>query len=275
MKKIIKKSMLAIMIVFFGLFIVVAFGVLIEKGVIKTSENKTDVAIERTKKSIYGSLDESELNDSSYYDTYEKALENSNSQTEENQYQNHIDEIIKKIENNMYITLYFRSVKNHDIECFTMAKFKKKKFAGKDKYAYLCSIPTEAKRNVPMVGTLKSLIEGQLSLSDYIQNIGVDPENARFVFGDCKSEKIYVLKIDGQEPSEIYKCFIENKQDMWEQLSFLLNSNGNLDVNYIYGKISDSNYSQVEREIIWAYEAFGFIPEKGSYTRKLLDNYLN
>lgn len=31
---------------------------------------------------------------------------------------------------------------------------------------------------------------------------------------------------------------------------------------------------QFAREVIWAYKAFGFMPEEGTYARRVLDKYL-
>ncbi|RGI42782.1 hypothetical protein DXB52_14735 [Ruminococcus sp. OM04-4AA] len=48
------------------------------------------------------------------------------------------------------------------------------------------------------------MIRDQLTLSDYTQNMNVNPENTRFVFGDCKSKEVYKMKIEGQEPTGLF-----------------------------------------------------------------------
>lgn len=73
----------------------------------------------------------------------------------------------------------------------------------------------------------------------------------------------------------IYTCFEENEQPLWDQLSFYLNSDGKFNVDFLYDKISDDDGGQAKREVIWAYNSFGFKPKEGTFTRKLLDSYLN
>lgn len=84
-----------------------------------------------------------------------------------------------------------------------MAKFIKKTINEIEKYAFLYSIPTEVKVGGKTIGSLENLIQGQLALSDYLQNMNVNPENTRFVFGDCESKEVYKMKVEGQEPSGI------------------------------------------------------------------------
>lgn len=74
---------------------------------------------------------------------------------------------------------------------------------------------------------------------------------------------------------KIYKCFEENDQPVWDQLDFSLTSDGKFNVNFLYDKISENDGGQAKREIIWAYNSFGFKPKEGTFTRKLLDSYLN
>ncbi|MGX7417239.1 immunity protein YezG family protein [Carnobacterium gallinarum] len=74
---------------------------------------------------------------------------------------------------------------------------------------------------------------------------------------------------------KIYRCFEENDQPVWDQLDFSLTSNGKFNVNFLYDKISENDSGQAKREIIWAYNSFGFKPKEGTFTRKLLNSYLN
>ena len=60
------------------------------------------------------------------------------------------------------------------------------------------------------------MIRDQLTLSDYTQNMNVNPENTRFVFGDCKSKEVYKMKIEGQEPTEVIQCeSCQGKRYFW------------------------------------------------------------
>lgn len=70
---------------------------------------------------------------------------------------------------------------------------------------------------------------------------------------------------------KLYDCFLENGQELWEQLSFFVNTDGEFNIDYLYDKLKDNDKGQIEREVIWAYKTFGFKPKEGSYMRKLLD----
>ena len=184
-KKIIKIVILVIGIVF---ALLIAIGMLVDGDILKIEEN--DVSIEYTPKDIGNYVNEEEI----------KA---DNPKEVDLEYQNNIEELIKRFDSDKYVTIYFKSKKDNDTECITMAKFIKKLINGSEKYAFLSSIPTEIRSNAKSVGSIKNLIRDQLTLSDYTQNMNVNPENTRFVFGDCKSKEVYKMKIEGQEPTEV------------------------------------------------------------------------
>ena len=71
---------------------------------------------------------------------------------------------------------------------------------------------------------------------------------------------------------EIYDCFQEYEQELWNQLSFTIDKSGKFNIDYIYNISVDDD--QVKREVVWAYETFGFMHEEGSYFRGVLDEYL-
>ena len=73
---------------------------------------------------------------------------------------------------------------------------------------------------------------------------------------------------------KVYDCFIDNGQEPWEQLSMSFDSLGKFNIDYDYKILSESEYTQIDREVIWAYNQFGYIPEEGTFFRKKLDNYL-
>lgn len=213
--KVLKRVIFGIII---GIVVILAFvivmGELIEHGILKSSEDEEpQITIEYEAQNYPSQIDEETIPDADYYDSVEEALQNNSvngkNKDADTRYQNNIDEVIKKFENDNYIALYFRSVKDENTECITFAKFKKKEIDNRVKYTFIASIPLETERDDFFVGTLESLIEGQLSLSDYMQDVNIDPENTRFVYGDCHSKKIYQLKVEGQKPSEIipYEMF--------------------------------------------------------------------
>lgn len=206
--KFFKIIFLAIIIIFIILMII---GTLVQHGVLKTTEDKPEVTINYDPNHMPKKIDEEAIPDSSYYDSLEEALEHGQSVKSEEKYQNQIDEIIKRFENDRYVTLYFKSVKDKNTECFTLAKFRKKEINGNVEYTFLASIPSESNRTSPVIGRVQDITEGQLALSDFMQDINIDPESTRFICGDSNSKEIYKLRVEGQEPTEIvpYKNFDE------------------------------------------------------------------
>lgn len=210
MKKYLKMALLGIMAIIGMLFMLAVKGTLVDYGILKDKNEDPQVTVtyeynpkqmEKSKKSI---------SDSDYQDTLQLALEKGRKDLDdETMYQKNIDEVIKRIENEEYILLYFRSVKNKKQECLTMAKFKKKEIDGKEKYYFLLCYPTEDEKNAWYIGNFKDDIEGLLVLSDYMQDLNINPSKGRFIYGDTRFEEIYDLKIEGQRPTEIipYKSF--------------------------------------------------------------------
>lgn len=74
---------------------------------------------------------------------------------------------------------------------------------------------------------------------------------------------------------KLYDCFSNEGYDVWGQISLTVEENGEFNADFIYDSISDSEYGQAEREIIWAYETFKFLPKEKTYSRKILDEYLS
>ena len=90
------------------------------------------------------------------------------------------------------------------------------------------------------------------------------------------SEDIYDQLLDEASEIllEIYDCFVQNSQEPWEQLSLCLDATGRFNMNYLYDAISSNGRGPMEREVIWAYDTFGYMPKEGTYMRKVLDAYL-
>ncbi len=158
--------------------------------------------------------DEELISDSDYCESLEEALKHSKAGGNTRHfYQKNIDEIIAQFENEDYISIYFRSVKDKDTETLTFAKFKKKIIGNEKKYAFLASDPAEVKRGTPSGDNMEAWIKSRLVLSDYEQYLNIDPESSRFVYGDCNVKEIYSLKVEGQEPTDIipYDLFGETR----------------------------------------------------------------
>lgn len=73
---------------------------------------------------------------------------------------------------------------------------------------------------------------------------------------------------------EIYQCFLDGGHKPWEQLSLTLEKAGNFNVHFNYNSVHASSDGQPSREVLWAYQTFNYMPEEGSWMRKLLDKQL-
>ena len=159
-------------------------------------------------------IDEEAIEDSKYYDSVQEASEARKSSSDAEQgYMCNIDEIIFQAESDGYVTIFYRSVKNEKVEGFTLAKFKKKVFDGKTKYAFLTCSFSESKKDSWTVMGFEELLKHILALSDYERDMSVYPGEKRFIWGNSKSESVFNLKIEGQEPTGIipYECFGEQR----------------------------------------------------------------
>jgi uncharacterized protein (TIGR01741 family) len=91
------------------------------------------------------------------------------------------------------------------------------------------------------------------------------------------SEEIYEELFDrvNELLLQLYECFQKNEQLLWDQVSLFVDCEGSFDINYLYDVISENDGGQVKREVVWAYETFGFTPKEGTHTRRILDKYIS
>lgn len=73
---------------------------------------------------------------------------------------------------------------------------------------------------------------------------------------------------------KIYNSFLEEGQKPWEQLNLFFNRNGKFEIEFKYDVMKENDGGQFVREIIWAYDTFGYIPAEGTYAKSCLDRYL-
>lgn len=154
---------------------------------------------------------EEDIPEYDYHLTLEEAMKKGRIEKDEaTLYQKNIDEIIMKFENDDYVTIYFRSIKDKSEECFTMAKFKKKEIDGTMHYSFRQMKPTVTNRGELIINNYELLIRNQILFCDYLQVLNINKEN-RFVYGDIRSDAVYSLKIEGQKPTGIveYEVFGE------------------------------------------------------------------
>ena len=203
---------------------VVGFIGILALGVMKyikeePTENKPSVRIEYQQPPQKPQKNYDDIPDEDYYPTVEEAMKHSDMSFEKaGEYQRNIDQIIAKFENENYISIYYISIKDEEEICDSFAKFKIKEIEGVKKYVAVdCMFIGTVKRNHRKLFPESSsdTLEGQLLLGDQMGQIGVDPENKRFLWGMLceermeKGESIKKLVIEGQKPDGVieYKMF--------------------------------------------------------------------
>lgn len=72
----------------------------------------------------------------------------------------------------------------------------------------------------------------------------------------------------------IYDCFVQNNLKIWEQMYLSVHNTGDFKVNFNYDVMAKSEYGQVEREIIWAYETLGAKPENSPFLTNIFNRCL-
>ena len=152
-----------------------------------------------------------------YYDTMQEALLNATISLElEEQYRRNIDEVIKEFESDEYALLVYRSVKDKKEEAYNEVRFYIRRENDKKQYCFEKMRGDTARYNsIYLDADAKELIEAQLIGSDIIGNIGVNPDDERFMYGhmrgDCfgDGESMNALRVEGQKPDEIieYESF--------------------------------------------------------------------
>lgn len=176
-------------------------------GKIEKQEKQTEITLVLDNVSLdqIKPIDEGAIEDSKYKDSIEEALKTRIFSDVEQEYMRNIDEILFQLESDNYVTIYYRSVKNEKLECYTVAKFKKKAFDGVVKYAFLTCTYTEMGSDARVVENFEDNLKNQLISVDYNRNMSVYPGEKRFVWGNTQSEDVFSLKIEGQEPTDIIR----------------------------------------------------------------------
>lgn len=91
-------------------------------------------------------------------------------------------------------------------------------------------------------------------------------------FGVSESDYEFNLATLTDYLFEIYDGFTDIDEDAWCQVTYKLSNNDKFDIQVNY-KDFDEDYSQIKREIIWAYETFEYIPEDIKHLEMLEEEY--
>lgn len=122
----------------------------------------------------------------------------------EDAYMRNIDEVIKEFKSDEYIAVYFISKNGKNEAATTFAKFKIKVIEGKQKYVYLTSVFNKVTEDSKVSGRkISKVIKTQLTFSDALQDLNVNPDDTRFVYGVVHDDNIYSLQVEGEKPDEI------------------------------------------------------------------------
>lgn len=111
--------------------------------------------------------------------------------------------------------------------------------------------------------------------TDINKNETIKSNNIPEVYNVSKNIYTDLLMELGDILLEIYDCFGGNGQKQWEQLSLHFNTQGKFEIEFFYDVMNENDGGQLTREVIWAYKTFGLKPEEGTYSRRVLDEYLS
>lgn len=208
MKKVIKIMIILIFSVLLALFII---GLIVgdsdeeQDGIYRYEPSETKEYVPLDVVNPMGtSIDEENIPDEEYSDTLEEAMKNPNIDiSPEDAYMRNIDKVVKEFRSDEYVAVYFISKNGKNEVATTFAKFKIKEIDGKQKYVFLTQVfDKDTKDDKTGLKTSKA-IKLQLTLSDALQDLNVNPEDTRFVYGVVPDKSIYSLKVEGQQPDEI------------------------------------------------------------------------
>lgn len=206
-KMFVKVAVISVGVVMFMILVLLIFALSAQRGE-GTGETKgMSISYEITGKLPDFSKSDKEIPDERYYDTVEEAMKNG--VWPEGAYQQRIDTVIKKLESDDYVSIFYLTKKDKKTECFTACKLKAKVIDGRKKYAPLFAYPIESKKNGRYGGDSTSMVRTALDFSDYEDNMSVDGEDKRFIWGNQRFKNVFTLKVEGQEPTEIipYEIF--------------------------------------------------------------------
>lgn len=90
-------------------------------------------------------------------------------------------------------------------------------------------------------------------------------------YGIGLNEYFARLDILSESVNSFWKAFVDSDMPKWEAITFRLNSKNNFKVKFDYQ--INREISGFEREICWAYNELGIIPED-EFSKKILEEYL-
>ncbi len=70
---------------------------------------------------------------------------------------------------------------------------------------------------------------------------------------------------------EIYDCFKEHGQALWEQMTLTFSRDGAFSIDFHYDVMRKDDGGQLGRELLWAYQTFGQVPPKGTFSWSVLN----
>lgn len=70
---------------------------------------------------------------------------------------------------------------------------------------------------------------------------------------------------------EIYDCFEEHGQALWEQMTLSFGRDGAFSIDFHYHVMRKDDGGQLGRELLWAYQTFGRVPPKRTFSWSVLN----
>lgn len=71
----------------------------------------------------------------------------------------------------------------------------------------------------------------------------------------------------------LYNEYKENNEEVWTNLTFILDNKGKFNIKYNYDDVLNCGFSAGERQIIWEYEILNIEPKDEEY-REMMQKYL-
>lgn len=180
-------------------------------------------------------LNEDTIPDEYFYEDIESAMLHARFKTsKDDSYKKVVDEVIASVENDKYITVFFKSIKDEKHQTFTIAKFRKKQIDGNTMYCFLSASRNEIdKSTMGKKAECYRSVEKALMFKNDLQNENIDPENTTFLWGVTTEDKVYKLKINGQTPSMIKQFYMfDQKRYYWIYEDIDLESQEIVDVTF-------------------------------------------
>lgn len=155
-----------------------------------------------------------------FADTLEEALQlNAEYFFSRYPYMNKVSDIIKILENDTYVTIFYHVDGGLESDGIVASKFIVRTINGKKQYALILSNPETVggkSRSKPLLTARRSA-----PLYDLLAEYSID-DGERFIFGSFGTDKVSTLKIEGQSPTEVIEYNVKGQKEyFWYYINLI------------------------------------------------------